>query len=107
MTVAFEYAEGRWRELEKRGYSGVKDGRSWESCVVCGKAVYLDTPHFWLEIAWTNSEALDPEVDLPEHSQGMFPIGPGCLRKNPQLKRLAVAGKIEFEEGRPTVWTSS
>lgn len=61
-------------------------------CIVCGKAVQPGAPHIRMD---TSGRAITDQYG-DAHSaqdQGAFPIGPDCLRKNPQLRPYVDGGE--------------
>ncbi len=85
MTVPIFYRDERWDNAQRFGIAGVHRGERFEACIVCCRRVFVDRPHWRVELCWSNNEAMTAD-DPREKSQGSFPIGPDCLRQNPQLK---------------------
>jgi hypothetical protein len=72
----------------------LRDG--YEPCMVCGKAVNTNKSH-WRSLfhcggatAVTEEEYGRLEITDPGAGMGSYPVGPTCLKENPELKAYVV-----------------
>jgi hypothetical protein len=70
-----------------------KSGEQQAPCVVCGRGIATSRQRFMvhvvdggLSLALPEDETTDPRDDL-----GLYPIGPDCRRKHPELKPYIVS----------------
>lgn len=69
-------------------------------CAVCGKPIKepYKPEQKWIRLAPARADAAIP-ADSPDQGgaeMGCYPIGEDCLRRNPQLKRLAFLNGVEI-----------
>lgn len=66
-------------------------------CIVCGRPMKADAKVMWLRAGPGSLDYAIPH-DAPDQEgaeMGAWPIGPGCLKRYPQLKKLAFPGGAE------------
>lgn len=71
----------------KKNQSRIKPGQL--ECAVCGRGIPLEKGKM-IRIGGGGSTFVPPNQDDGPADMGFYPIGPECLRKNPELKPLAV-----------------
>lgn len=75
-------------------------GRGFAPCIVCGRAVNVNSRHWEVRVhhggSHIVSEAEAERLNAEGHESsdlGCYPIGPDCLKKNPDIKPFAVRTK--------------